>query len=166
MPREIRTNQRVLAAQDKENIPLTSRKLKQARVSTFPTEISNAMDTARNNLKHIPKKRGFEDVVVDLTRSNLELARERAATQAEHRRQTLLITQKAQLLEMFKLGLNNAEETKIALAALDAPPAPLVATSSQVLISPRTPRTPARGHHSLRLIAHLGHRAWSPSSGG
>ncbi|KAJ6620922.1 hypothetical protein B0H10DRAFT_2215663 [Mycena sp. CBHHK59/15] len=74
----------------------------------FGANLSNAMDKARQNLQHIPKKR-----------ENIQIARERAAANAEHRLQSLLITQreqirkeKDQLMKMFELGINTLEETK------------------------------------------------------
>lgn len=87
---------------------------------------------------------------------NIRLARERADAQAEHRRQSLLISQKQQLMEMLKLGIYTVEEVKQKIAELDAPP---VRHAQPTPHTPRTPRTPL--HRSSPRI-----RRFSPTVDG
>ncbi|KAJ7717648.1 hypothetical protein B0H16DRAFT_1475970 [Mycena metata] len=145
MARVVRSNDRIRAQQAAQpGAPVKA--VKRPKPSTFGADLSNAVEKVSRALKHIPKKRSLEDVVIESSRKNIKIARERTEAQAEHRRQSLLVTQKAQLMEMLKLGIYTIEEVKIKIAKLDAPSAaPKV---------PRTPRTPHRAavtpdsHHS------------------
>ncbi|KAJ7828233.1 hypothetical protein B0H14DRAFT_3466435 [Mycena olivaceomarginata] len=77
--------------------------VKGPKPSTFGADLSNAMEKTRGTIKHIPKKHSLEDVIIESSHENIKLTRERADAQAEHRQQSLLVTQKAQLPEMLKL---------------------------------------------------------------
>ncbi|KAJ6447637.1 hypothetical protein DFH09DRAFT_1386296, partial [Mycena vulgaris] len=101
---------------------IAPKSIKGPKTSTFGGNLTNAMDKARHALKHIPKKRSLEDVIMESSRENLEIARERAVAQAEHRRQNLILSQKNQIMEMFKLGIKTLEEARAEIALLDAPP--------------------------------------------
>jgi hypothetical protein len=47
---------------------VTPKSAKAPRASTFGTELTNAMEKARGNLKHVPKKRSLEDVIIESSR--------------------------------------------------------------------------------------------------
>ncbi|KAJ7792594.1 hypothetical protein B0H13DRAFT_2393944, partial [Mycena leptocephala] len=150
--RLISTNSRIRAQQTPQTgngQGAAPKSVKGPKPSTFGTDLTNAMEKARSNLKHVPKKRSLEDVIMESSRENVRLARERADAQAEHRRQNLIISQKQQLMEMLKLGIYTIEETRQKIAELDAPPARR---------APRTPRTPvARSSpHSRRFSSTAG----------
>ncbi|KAJ7780438.1 hypothetical protein B0H14DRAFT_3507511 [Mycena olivaceomarginata] len=116
------------------------------------------MEKARSSIKHIPKKQLLEDVIIESSRENIKIARERAEAQAEHRRQSLLVTQKAQLMDMLKLGIYTIEETKAKIAELDTP-VTSKSTSTRTPPTPHTPRTP-RGAAVTRFSP-----AWDIKSG-
>jgi hypothetical protein len=68
--RLIRTNNRVRAQQTPQTgTPVTVPKpVKGPKASTFGTDLTNAMEKARGNLKNIPKKRSLEDVIIESSR--------------------------------------------------------------------------------------------------
>jgi hypothetical protein len=65
-----------------------------------------------------------------------------------------LLEQKAQLMEMFRLGINTLEETKAAIAKLDAP------TTMSPRRNANTPHTP---HRTPRRNPRTPHTRRSPS---
>ncbi|KAJ7036203.1 hypothetical protein C8F04DRAFT_1258313 [Mycena alexandri] len=134
--RVVRSNDRIRAQQAAQpGAPVKA--VKGPKPSTFGTDLSNAVEKVSRALKHIPKKCSLEDMIIESSRENIKIARERAEAQAEHHHQSLLVTQKAQLMEMLKLGIYTVKEVKVKIAELDAPSA-----APKVPRTPRTPRTP------------------------
>jgi hypothetical protein len=67
---------------------------------------------------------------------NIHLAQEHTDAQVEHCCQSLLISQKQQLMDMLKLSIYTIKEVKQKVVELDAPPV------RHALPTPRTPCTP------------------------
>ncbi|KAF8217950.1 hypothetical protein K438DRAFT_2006909 [Mycena galopus ATCC 62051] len=132
--RSISTNSRVASPQTPQK---SAKKVKGPKPSTFGDDMTNAMVKARQTLQHVPKKRSLEDVIIESSRQNIEIARERAAAQAEHHRQNLLVVQKTLIMDLFKAGIKTLEEARAEIAALDKP-----VTQPSPSRTPRTPRTP------------------------
>jgi hypothetical protein len=75
--RLISTNSRIRAQQTPQTgngQGAAPKSVKGPKPSTFGTDLTNAMEKARSNLKHVPKKRSLEDVIMESSRYVLILA--------------------------------------------------------------------------------------------
>ncbi|KAJ6474525.1 hypothetical protein DFH09DRAFT_1472946 [Mycena vulgaris] len=95
--------------------PATLSKVK----SEAAANLSAAILKARQNLKQVPAKRSFEDTLVSLHEKTIEQAAHRAALQDNVALRRLMLDEKAQLIEMQKLGIYSKEEILVMLAEVE-----------------------------------------------
>ncbi|KAJ6779215.1 hypothetical protein DFH09DRAFT_1369675 [Mycena vulgaris] len=91
---------------------------KAAKVKAEPN-LSAAIQKARSSIRKLPKKRTLEDTLVSLHESTVQQAAQRAAFQDNLAQRRLMLDEKAQLIEMQKLGLYTKEEFLAKLAEIE-----------------------------------------------
>jgi len=84
------------------------------------TPLSAAILRARQNVKKIPAKRSLEDTLISLHENTMKQTAKRAALQDELAQRRLMLDEKAQLIEMHRLGIYNKEEFLAQLSAIEA----------------------------------------------
>ncbi|KAF8122000.1 hypothetical protein K438DRAFT_1716271 [Mycena galopus ATCC 62051] len=84
------------------------------------TPLSAAILRARENVKKIPAKRSLEDTLISLHENTMKQTAKRGALQDELAQRRLMLDEKAQLIEMHRLGIYNKEEFLAQLSAIEA----------------------------------------------